>query len=74
MCVSGKSKLTKNAYEEGHRVHWDEVRIWEIESDSKYREHKDIRPYGVFKKFDHTTQLEISHICISLISQEVTNS
>jgi hypothetical protein len=51
-----KSKLAKNAYEEGHRVDWDEVRIWEIGSDSKYREHKDIRPYGVFKKFDKTTQ------------------
>jgi hypothetical protein len=58
-----KSKLAKNAYEEGHRVDWDEVRIWEIESDSKYTEHKDIRPYGVFKKFDQTTQPEdFSHM------------
>jgi hypothetical protein len=58
-----KSKLAKNAYEEGHRVDWDEVRIWEIESDSKYMEHKDISPYGVFKKFDQTTQLgDFSHM------------
>jgi hypothetical protein len=51
-----KSKLTKNACEEGHRVDWDEVRIWEIESDSKYREHRDISSYGVFMKFEQTTQ------------------
>jgi hypothetical protein len=44
MVLLEKSKLAKNAYEEGHRVDWDEVRIWEIESDSKYSEHKDISP------------------------------
>jgi hypothetical protein len=32
----GKSK---HAYEEGHRVGWDEARILEIESNSRYRKY-----------------------------------
>jgi hypothetical protein len=32
-----KSKLAQHAYEEGHRVSWDEARILEIESNSRYR-------------------------------------
>jgi hypothetical protein len=32
-----KSKLAQRAYEEGHRVGWEEARILEIESSSKYR-------------------------------------
>jgi hypothetical protein len=32
-----KSKLAQHAYEEGHRVGWDEARILEIESNSRYR-------------------------------------
>jgi hypothetical protein len=32
-----KSKLTQHAYEESHRVGWDEVKILEIENNSKYR-------------------------------------
>jgi hypothetical protein len=36
-----KSKLAQHAYEEGHRVGWDETRIWEIESNSRYRKYKE---------------------------------
>jgi hypothetical protein len=36
-----KSKLTQYAYEEGHRVGWDEARILEIESNT---------PYGMFNQ------------------------
>jgi hypothetical protein len=32
-----KSKLVQHAYEEGRRDIWDEVRILEIESNSRYR-------------------------------------
>jgi hypothetical protein len=32
-----KSKLLQNAYEEGHRVDWDDARILEIEINSVYR-------------------------------------
>jgi hypothetical protein len=32
-----KSKLAQYAYEENHRVRWDDARILETESNSKYR-------------------------------------
>jgi hypothetical protein len=32
-----KSKLAQRAYEEGHRVGWDETRILEIENSCRYR-------------------------------------
>jgi hypothetical protein len=32
-----KSKLPQNAYEKGHRVGWDDARILEIGSNSRYR-------------------------------------
>jgi hypothetical protein len=37
-----KSKLAKHAYEEGHKVGWDEARILDIESHSKYRKYKEV--------------------------------
>jgi hypothetical protein len=36
-----KSKLAQHAYEERHRVSWDEARSLEIESNSRYRKHKE---------------------------------
>jgi hypothetical protein len=36
-----KSKLAQHAYEEGHRVGWDEAVILEVESNSRYRKYKD---------------------------------
>jgi hypothetical protein len=31
------SKLAQHAHEEGHRLGWDEARVLEIESNSRYR-------------------------------------
>jgi hypothetical protein len=36
-----KSKLAKHIYEEGHWVGWDEARILEIESNSRYSKYKE---------------------------------
>jgi hypothetical protein len=36
-----KSKLTQHAYEEGHRAGWDDARVLEIESNSRYRKYKE---------------------------------
>jgi hypothetical protein len=36
-----KSKLAQHAYEEGHRVGWDEARVLEIESNSRYMKYKE---------------------------------
>jgi hypothetical protein len=36
-----KSKLAKHAYEEYHWLGWNEARILEIESNSRYRKYKE---------------------------------
>jgi hypothetical protein len=36
-----KSKLAQHAYEEGHKVGWDDATILEIESNSRYRKYKE---------------------------------
>jgi hypothetical protein len=36
-----KSILAQHAYEEGHRVVWDETRILETESNSRPRKYKE---------------------------------
>jgi hypothetical protein len=36
-----KSKLAQHAYEEDHKVMWDEARIFEVESKSRYRKYKE---------------------------------
>jgi hypothetical protein len=36
-----KSELAQHAYEEDHRVGWDDARILEIESNSRYRKHRN---------------------------------
>jgi hypothetical protein len=32
-----KSKLAQHAYEEGHRIGWEEAEILKIETNSRYR-------------------------------------
>jgi predicted GIY-YIG superfamily endonuclease len=36
-----KSKLAQHAYEEDHKVIWDEARVLEVESNSRYRKYKE---------------------------------
>jgi hypothetical protein len=36
-----KSKLAKHAYKESHKVGWDESRVLDIESHSKYSKYKE---------------------------------
>ena len=36
-----KSKLAQHAFEKGHKVDWDEDRILEIESNTRYRKYKE---------------------------------
>jgi hypothetical protein len=36
-----KSKLAQHAYEEGHKVGWDDARVLEIESNSRYKKYKE---------------------------------
>jgi hypothetical protein len=59
----GKSELAKHAYEEGHRVAWDEARILEIEINSRYRKYKDSAQMACLNQSDEPAQFaHFSHL------------
>jgi predicted GIY-YIG superfamily endonuclease len=70
----GKSKLAEHAYEEGHRVGWDEARVLEIESNSRYRKYKESARMACLSNPISKPSLDISPSCIPRISNEVSNS
>jgi hypothetical protein len=69
-----KSKSAQHAYEEAHRVGWDEVRILEIESNNRYRKYKESAHMACLTNPISQPNLDISPIWIPLISYEVCNS
>jgi hypothetical protein len=69
-----KSKLAQHAYEEGHRVGWDEARVLEIETNSRYRKYKESAHMVCLTNPISQPSLDISPIGIPLISDEVSNS
>jgi hypothetical protein len=69
-----KSGLAQHAYEEGHRVRWDEARILEIESNSKHRKYKRSAHMTCSTNPISQHSLEISPVWISLINKEVGRS
>jgi hypothetical protein len=69
-----KSKLVHHAFEEGHRVVWDEARILEIESNSRYRIYKELAHMACLTNSTSQPSLDSSPIWIPFISSEVTSS
>jgi hypothetical protein len=69
-----KSKLAQYAYEEVHRIRWDDARILEIESNSRYRKYKESAHMACSTNPISQTSLDISPIWIPLISNEVSSS
>jgi hypothetical protein len=69
-----RSKLALHAYEEGHRVAWDNPRILEIESNSRYSKYKESAHMACLTNPISQPSLHISPIWIPIISNEVTNS
>jgi hypothetical protein len=69
-----KSKLAQHAYEEGHRVSWDEARILEIESNSRHKKYKVPAHMACSTNPISQPSLKISPILIPLISKEVSKS
>jgi predicted GIY-YIG superfamily endonuclease len=43
-CLLEKSKLVQPAYEEGHKICWNEVRALQIEPNTTYRKYKKAAP------------------------------
>jgi hypothetical protein len=69
-----KAKLAQHAYEEGHRVGWDEARILDIESNSRYRKYKESAHMACLTNLISQPSLDISPIWIPLISDDLTYS
>jgi hypothetical protein len=69
-----KSKLVQHAYEEGHRVGWDEARILEIESNSRYTKYKESAHMACSTDPISQPSLEISPIWIALVGKDVSKS
>jgi hypothetical protein len=65
-----KSKLAQHA----SKVDWDEARILEIESNTKYRKYKELAHMACLINPISQPSLDISPIWIPVISDEVTNS
>jgi hypothetical protein len=63
-----KSKLAQHAYEEGHRVGWDDARVLEIESNSRYRKYKESAHMACLINPVSQPSLDISPIWIPFIS------
>jgi hypothetical protein len=51
-----KSKLAQHAYEEVHRVGWDDARILEIEINSRYRKYKELA-HGASGRYYMSSQI-----------------
>jgi hypothetical protein len=71
--VLEKLKLSKHAYEEGHKVDWDEARILDIESHRKYRKYKEAAHMSCSIEPISEPSLDISPIWIPIISSEVNS-
>jgi hypothetical protein len=68
------SVAAQHAYEEGHRIGWDEDRILEIVSKRRCTKHKELTHIVCLTYPISQPCLDISLIWIPLISIEVTNS
>jgi hypothetical protein len=69
-----KSKLAQHAYEEGHRVGWDEAKILDIERHVRYRKYKEAARMACLANPISQPSLDFTPIWIPIISNEVTNS
>jgi hypothetical protein len=69
-----KSNLAQHAYEEEHKVLWDEARVLEVERNSRYRNYKESAHMACFVNPISQPSLDISPIWIPLINDEVTKS
>jgi hypothetical protein len=69
-----ESKLTRYTYDEGHGIGWDEARVFEIESNSRYRKYKESAHMTCLTNPISQPSVDVAPIWISLISHEVINS
>jgi hypothetical protein len=69
-CLLENSKLFQHAYNEGHRVSWDEDSILRIQSNSRYMKYKESAHMACLT---NPITLGISPIWNPLINNEITS-
>jgi hypothetical protein len=65
------SNVVQHAYEEGHRIYWKEEKVLQIEPNLTYRKYKESAHMSVVDRPISQPSLDISPICISVITVEV---
>jgi hypothetical protein len=69
-----KSKLAQHAFEEGHKIEWDEAEILEVESNNRYRKYKESAHMACMINPISQPSLDISPIWIPIISKGIITS
>jgi hypothetical protein len=66
-----KSKLVQHAYEEGHKMCWNEAKVLQIEPNTKYKEYKESAHMSLLDRPIRQPSLVISPIWTPVITAEV---
>jgi hypothetical protein len=63
-----KPKLPQHAYEEGHKIYWNEAKVLQIEPNTTYRKYKQSAHMSLIDHPISQPRLDISPIWISVIT------
>jgi hypothetical protein len=66
-----KSKLAQHAYDEGHKICWNEAKVLQIESNTTYRKHKESAHMSLTEHPFRQPSLDVSPIWTPVITAEV---
>jgi hypothetical protein len=66
-----KSKLAQHAYDEGHKICWNEARVLQIETNTQFRKYKDSAHISLLDYPSSQPSLDISPIWTPVITAEV---
>jgi hypothetical protein len=66
-----KSKLAQHAYEEGHRIKWDEAKAIQKEPNIIYRKYKESAHMAYLENTISQPSLELSPFWLPIIREEI---
>jgi hypothetical protein len=66
-----KSELAQHAYEEGHRIYWNEAKVLQIEPNTIYRKYKESVHMSLVVHPISQPSLDISPIWTPVITAEI---
>jgi hypothetical protein len=69
----GKSKLAQHAYEDGHKICWNEAKVLQIEPNTTHRKYKESAHMSLIDHPFSQPRLDISPIWTPNMAAEVRN-